>query len=169
MASAPYIAPEPMQPPMTVLAALGPRMLELARDRTDGAHPYCVTPAHTAMARAILGPGKLLCPEQMVLLETDPAKARVIARTNLAPYLTLENYVGNWRRLGYTDDDFAGGGSDKLVDANVAWGDEAAIRTRIDEHRSAGADHVCIQPLHPSGTRVPDMRVLEALAPARSA
>jgi probable F420-dependent oxidoreductase len=166
MDAAPYQAPAPAQKSRTVLAALGPQMLALAAARADGAHPYNVTPEHTARARAILGAGKLLCPEQMVLLETDPARARRGARAALAHYLALENYVNNWRRLGFGDDDFAGGGSDRFIDAMVAWGDETAIRQRIQDHWDAGADHVCIQPLHPEGARQIDERILELLAPA---
>jgi probable F420-dependent oxidoreductase len=169
MQSAPYYAPEPAKPPLTVLAALGPRMLELAAELTDGSHPYCVTPAHTADARRIMGPGKLLCPEQMVLLQTDPGKARQAARAALAPYLALENYVNNWRRLGFTDGDMAGGGTDAFVDANVIWGDEGAIRARIQEHWGAGADHVCIQSISPDGSRTTlDERIFDLLAPAKS-
>lgn len=170
MRAAPYQAPPPSQPPRTVLAALGPRMLALAAEMTDGAHPYCVTPEHTAQARRILGPGKLLCPELMVLLETDAAKARAGARTALATYLQLENYANNWRRLGFTDDDLAGGGSNRFVDANVAWGDEGAIRERIQLFWDAGADHVCIQSIHPSGSRIiMDERIFDLLAPAGAA
>ncbi len=168
MRAAPYQAPMPSERPRTVLAALGPKMLALAREMTDGAHPYCVTPEHTAEARRILGPGKLLCPEVMVLLETDPAKARAAARTALASYIALENYANNWRRLGFTDDDLAGGGSDRFVDANIAWGDEEAIRRRLQLFWDAGADHVCIQAIHPSGARaVIDERIFDLLAPAR--
>ncbi len=166
MREAPYEAPAPSSPPMTVLAALGPAMLRLAAEITDGAHPYCVTPEHTAQARALLGGGKLLCPEQMVLLESDPSTARRISRAALAPYLQLENYVANWRRLGYGDVDLAGGGSDRFVDDNIGWGDEQAIRRRLQEHWDAGADHVCIQALNPDGSRRPDLRVIELLAPA---
>jgi probable F420-dependent oxidoreductase len=167
MAAAPYQAPPPPEPPRTVLAALGPGMLALAASAADGAHPYNVTPEHTAEARRVLGPGKLLCPEQMVLLETDPSRARGGARAALAHYLQLENYVNNWRRLGFGDSDFAGGGSDRFIDAMVAWGDEGAIRKRLQAHWDAGADHVCIQPLPPDGARQKlDARVLELLAPA---
>ena len=167
MRAVPYVAPPPNKTGPIVLAALGPKMLALSAELTDGAHPYCTTPEHTALARKVLGPGKLLCPELMVLLETDPEKARRGARTALAPYMALANYANNWRRLGYGDDDFAGGGSNRFVDANVAWGDEGAIRRRIQEHADAGADHVCIQPLHPEGTRLKvDPRILELLAPA---
>ena len=169
MASAPYQAPMPERQQPIVLAALGPRMLELSGELTDGAHPYCTTPEHTALARKILGPGELLAPELMVLLETDPATARQGARTALAPYMALANYANNWRRLGYGDDDFAGGGSDRFVDANVAWGDEDAIRRRIQQHWDAGADHVCIQPLYRDGARGKvDMRILELLAPDKA-
>jgi len=149
-----------------VIAALGPKMLELAATHADGAHPYNVPPEHTAEARRILGKDKLLCTEQMVLLSTDAAKARAGARAALAHYMALPNYVNNWRRLGFGDADFAGGGSDKFVDAIVAWGDEAAIRKRVQAHWDAGADHVCIQPLHPDDARQRfDARVLELLAP----
>jgi probable F420-dependent oxidoreductase len=166
MRAAPYNAPPPSEPPKTVLAALGPKMLALAAEMSDGAHPYCVTPEHTAQARQILGAGKLLCPELMVLLQTDPAKARAAARAALAPYIQLENYANNWRRLGFTQDDLAGGGSNRLVDANVAWGDEAAIRARIRLFWDAGADHVCIQSIHPSGSRtILDERIFDLLAP----
>ena len=168
MQAAPYQAPAPAATPKTVLAALGPQMLKLAAEMADGAHPYCVTPAHTALARKILGPGKMLCPEQMVLFETNPAKARAIGRANLANYTALDNYANNWRRLGYSDADMAAGGTDAFVDANIAWGDEARIRKHIQAHWDAGADHVCIQPLHPDGSRKPDERILDALAPART-
>ena len=167
MRAAPYQAPPPSQAPKTVLAALGPKMLALSAEMSDGAHPYCVTPEHSLQARQILGAGKLLCPELMVLLETDAAKARAAARATLAPYLQLENYANNWRRLGFTEDDLAGGGSNRLVDANVAWGDEAAIRARIKLFWDAGADHVCIQSIHPSGSRtILDERIFDLLAPA---
>jgi probable F420-dependent oxidoreductase len=166
MQAAPYAAPPPAEPPQTVIAALGPKMLALAGERADGAHPYNVPPEHTAEARRLVGPGKLVCTEQMVLLATDPAKARAGARAALGHYLSLENYVNNWRRLGFGDADFAGGGSDKFIDAIVAWGDEAAIRKRVQAHWDAGADHVCIQPLHPDDARQRfDPRVLELLAP----
>jgi len=167
MRAAPYQAPPPSQPPTTVLAALGPKMLALSAEITDGAHPYCVTPEHTAEARQILGANKLLCPELMVLLETDPSAARAAARTALSPYIQLENYANNWRRLGFSDEDLAGGGSDRFVDANVAWGDEGAIRARIQLFWDAGADHVSIQSLHPSGSRTTiDERIFDLLAPA---
>jgi probable F420-dependent oxidoreductase len=162
MAEAPYQAVPPAAAPKTVLAALGPKMLQLACESTDGAHPYNVTPEHTRQARALLGQGKLLCVEQGAILETNPAAARATARRFLAMYLGLPNYVDNWRRLGFTDADFAGGGSDRLVDAVIVWGDDKAIRKRIDEHWQAGADHVCIQAI---GQTTPDERLLGLLAP----
>ncbi len=140
-------APDPVPASDRVLAALGPKMLELARTRAGGAHPYLVTPEHTAVAREALGEGPLLAPEQAVVLETDPERARALARTHLAGYLGLPNYANNWFRSGFTPEDTADGGSDRLVDALVVWGDESTIRARVDEHRSAGADHVCIQVL----------------------
>ena len=164
MQLAPYLAPDPPEKPLTILAALGPRMLALSAELADGVHPYNVPPEHTAEARRILGAAKLLCPEVWVLLETDPAKARSAARQALAHYMQLENYANNWRRLGFGDD-LLGGGSDRFIDANVAWGDEAAIRKRIQEHWDAGADHVCIQTINPDGSRRPDEKLLAMLAP----
>jgi probable F420-dependent oxidoreductase len=128
-----------------VLAALGPRMLELARDRAAGAHPYLVTPEHTRLARETLGPDRLLATEQAVVLEPDPERARALARQHLTIYLQAPNYTNSWLRLGFTEDDFAGGGSDRLVDALVAWGDAGTIRERVARHHDAGADHVCVQ------------------------
>jgi probable F420-dependent oxidoreductase len=165
MRKAAYQAPEPRERPLLILAALGPRMLELTAELADGAHPYNVPPEHTAEARRIMGPGKLLCPEVWVLLESDPAKARSAARQALAPYMKLDNYVNNWRRLGFDANDLANGGSDRFIDANVAWGDEGALRKRIQEHWDAGADHVCIQSISPDGSRRPDEKVLGLLAP----
>jgi probable F420-dependent oxidoreductase len=130
-----------------LLGALGPRMLELASTRTGGAVPYLVTPEHTAGARAALGNDQLLAPEQMVILDSDPVRARELARRTLAIYLQLPNYTNNLRRLGFGDDDLAPPGSDRLVDALVAWGDVDAIAGRVREHHDAGADHVCVQVL----------------------
>jgi probable F420-dependent oxidoreductase len=155
MDNALFMAAEPPEPPRRVLAALGPKMLALAAERTDGAHPYNVPPEHTGRAREILGPGKLLAPEQAVLLETDPAEARRIARKHVATYLDLPNYMNNLRRFGITDDDIADGGSDRLVDTLVAWGDADAIRARVQAHLDAGADHVAVQVLKPERTAVP--------------
>lgn len=143
-----------------VLAALGPRVLELARDRSAGAHPYLTTPAHTAQAREILGAGKLLVPEQKVVLSTDPDEARSIARSRLALYLTLPNYTNNWLRLGFSASDLDGGGSDRLVDALVAWGDAEAVLERVTAHWDAGADQVAVQVLNED-----KVGVLRALAP----
>jgi len=128
-----------------VLAALGPRVLGLARDRTAGAHPYLVTPEHTREAREILGSAPVLVPEQHVVLDTDVARARSVARAGLANYLGMANYRNSWLRLGFTEDDLAGGGSDRLVDAVVAHGDPAAVAARLAEHLDAGADQVAVQ------------------------
>jgi probable F420-dependent oxidoreductase len=127
------------------LAALRPRMLELARDRSAGAHPYFVPVEHTARAREILGQGPLLAPEVTVVLERDAEKARAVARTFTTGYLGLPNYTNNLRTLGFGDEDLAGGGSDRLVDAVVGWGDEEAVAGRVRAHLEAGADHVCVQ------------------------
>jgi probable F420-dependent oxidoreductase len=148
-----------------VLAALGPNMLALARDRTKGAHPYCVTPEHTAMAENILGPDAWLCVEQKICLIADAGRARDIAAKQLGRYLTLPNYRNNWLRLGFTEDDLAGRGSDRFIDAMVAWGSVQDIQERIDAHFNAGATHVCIQAFDPNGAATPDWRALEALAP----
>ena len=161
-----YDAAAPAQRPLTVIAALGPKMLELAAELADGAHPYNVTPEHTAEARAILGPGKLLCVEQKVILETDAATARAAARKQIGVYLGLANYQASWARLGFGESDWSGAGSDRLMDAMFAWGSEDAIRERIQQHLDAGADQVCIQPIAPSGEHAQDLAVLEALAPA---
>jgi probable F420-dependent oxidoreductase len=126
------------------IAALGPKMNDLARDRSAGSHPYLATPAHTAAARARLGPGPLLAPEQGVIFESDPARAREIARAALAIYLKLPNYVNNWRRLGFSEDDVRGP-SDVLIDALFAWGSLDSMVARTQAHFAAGADHVCLQ------------------------
>ncbi len=146
MDSALYLAPPPPVPPQRVLAALGPKMLALAAERTDGAHPYFVPPEHTAIAREVMGPDALLAPEQKVVLESDPVAARAIAREAMAMYLTLPNYVNNLLRLGFTTDDVEQA-SDRLVDAIVVWGDVEAVRARVQAHVDAGADHVCLQTL----------------------
>ena len=142
-----------------------PEMLELARTRTAGTHPYLVTPELTDKARAGIGPDGLVASEQGVVMETDPTKAREIARMHLSRYLDLPNYSNNWKRQGFTDDDLAGGGSDRLVDALVVWGDEATIAARVQEHRDAGADHVCIQVLTDDPRAFP-VDQWRALAPA---
>jgi probable F420-dependent oxidoreductase len=138
-------AREAVPPVDRVLAALGPKMLDLARRRAGGAHPYNVTPEHTATARAAVGTTKLIVPEQAVALTSDADEGRRRGRVFLEHYLHRPNYVNSLRRIGFTDDDLAAGGSDRLVDALVAWGDEDAIATRVREHLDAGADSVCIQ------------------------
>ncbi len=142
-----FMAAEPTTEPQRVLAALGPKMLGLARDRAVGAHPYFVPPEHTAIARETLGEGPLLAVEQAVVLETDPTRAREIARTHTRIYTGLPNYANNLKRLDptLTDDDFAKAGSDRLVDTIVAWGDMDTVLERVRAHHDAGADHVCIQ------------------------
>jgi probable F420-dependent oxidoreductase len=159
-----FAAPPPIDP-QRVLAALGPKMLALAAERSSGAHPYFVPVEHTAFARNVLGRDALLCPEQMAVLETDPATARQIARRAMQVYLGLPNYTNNLRRLGYGDDDLANGGSDRLVDAIVVWGDEDAVRTRVAAHHDAGADHVCVQVL-PHDARALPIEEWRRLAPA---
>jgi probable F420-dependent oxidoreductase len=150
-----------------ILAALRPKMLELSRERAAGAHTYLVPPEHTAQARRILGPGRLLIPEQAVVIESDPIRAREIARAHLAYYLTLPNYLNNLRTLGFADDDFADGGSDRLADAIVAWGEPDAIAKRVRDHLDAGADHVAVQPLSPQAPDLDDaLTQLTHLAPA---
>jgi probable F420-dependent oxidoreductase len=145
MDAAPYVGPKVEVP--RVLAALGPQMLELAAERTLGAHPYFVPVEHTTVARKHLGVGPLLAVEQAVVLSEDAAIARAAARRHMKRYLELDNYVNNLRRLGWTDRDLAGDGSDKLVDAIVAWGGATAINDRVTEHTKRGADHVCLQVL----------------------
>lgn len=148
-----------------VLAALGPRMLALARDKTEGALPYNVPPEHTAQARAILGPDRCLCVEQKVCLTTDAGTARNVAAQHLARYMTAPNYRNNWLRLGFGEEELSGRGSDRFLDAIVAWGSAGTIRARLKAHADAGADHVCIQPLNPDGSTRPDWKALEAFAP----
>jgi probable F420-dependent oxidoreductase len=141
------------------LAALGPKVLRLAAERSAGAHPYLVTPEHTRQARQILGDGPLLAPEQKVVLETDPVQARAIGRPYVQkPYLGLTNYLSSLRRLGWTDADFADGGSDALIDALVVHGDAPAIARGIAAHLDAGADHVAVQALNPDP--LPALRAL---------
>lgn len=165
MDAAPFLAHAPADPPPRVLAALAPKMLRLAAERAAGSHPYFVPPEHTVFARQAMGPGPLLAPEQAVVLETDPATARAVARAHMSVYLGLPNYVNNLKRLGFAAADIANGGSDRLVDAIVAWGDVDAIVRRVSAHRDAGADHVGVQVLDPD-PRVLPMRQWRALAPA---
>lgn len=154
MDAAPFNGHGPEGRPPRILAALGPRMLELSAAKADGAHPFLTTPEHTARARSIIGPDKFLAPEHMVVVETDPGRAREIARFNLARYLQLPNYTRNLGRLGFTDDDIASI-SDRLVDALVAWGDPERVAAQVGQHREAGADHVCVQALVDDPTRLP--------------
>jgi probable F420-dependent oxidoreductase len=166
MRAAIYAAPAPAEDPPVVLAALHPKMLQLAATEARGTHTYFVPPEHTAKARAAMGPEPWICVAQAVILETDPAVARATARTYMQTYVpTLPNYTRNLRALGWTDADFADGCSDRLVDAIVAWGSEDRIRDRIAAHQRAGATQVCVLPLRPDGVPIPDERVAEALAP----
>ena len=160
-----FVGAPPTTPLMRVIGALAPKMLQLSAERAAGAHPYFVPPEHTAYARRILGSGPLLAPEQAVVLEKDPDTARQIARAHMATYLGLPNYVNNLKRLGFTDSDIGNGGSDKLVDAIVAWGGIDAVVTRVRAHHDAGADHVCIQVLDPDPRALP-LRQWRELAPA---
>jgi|SRR5579871_638479 len=155
MDQAPYRSVEPPQEPTRVLAALGPKMLQLAAERTDGAHPYNTNPEHTAQAREVLGQGPCLCPEQAVILEKNAGKAREIGRAFLSIYLGLPNYTNNFLRLGFTEADFQNGGSDRLIDAIIVWGDLKEIETRVRAHQAAGADHVCIQVLTADARALP--------------
>ena len=134
-----------------VLAALGPRVMRLAADRTAGAHPYLTTPDHSREAREVLGAGPLLAPEQKVVLEADARRARAVARPALQHYLELVNYRANLRRLGFTDDDMADGGTDELIEGLVAHGDDGTVAARVREHLDLGADHVCLQLLAQAG------------------
>ena len=151
-----------------VIAALGPLMLKLAAERTAGAVPYNVTPKHTREARASLGPDKLLAVEQKVCLETDPVVARGLARRELHRYMTLTNYRNNWLRIGFTEADLADGGSDGFIDAMVLWGDAVTIARGLSAHFEAGADQVCIQPVHTEGDTGARDRILTALADLRA-
>jgi probable F420-dependent oxidoreductase len=155
MDRAPFMAAQPPAPPRRVLAALHPRMLELARERSWGSHSYFVTPEHTARARKALGNDRLLAPEQAVLLETNAATARTIARQHMAIYLGLPNYRRNLLTLGFSESDLDQGGSDRLVDAIVAWGDVDTVCARVRAHHDAGADHVCLQALTADMASVP--------------
>jgi probable F420-dependent oxidoreductase len=156
-------ATAPLKSPVRrLLAAYGPKMLELARDRAAGAHTYHVSVAHTAEARAILGPDAFLGVEHAVLLEADPATARATARAHLTPYLESPYNLAKFRRLGYTDDDLAHGGSDRLVDDLVFWGDPETVAAKLHGHLDAGADHVAVQVIGtaPGGSSMPSWRRL---------
>jgi probable F420-dependent oxidoreductase len=165
MASAPYMAPAPAERVPVLVAALGPRMLELAATHADGAHPYWTTPEHTAIARKALGPDRALCVEQKVVLTEDADEARATAVGALAMYVTLPNYRNNWLRLGFTDAEIDGH-DPRFLDAVVAWGSVDAVEARLREHVDAGADHVCIQAMTPGHPFRPDLDALAALAPS---
>ncbi len=148
-----------------VLAALGPMMLALSRDRTKGALPYCVTPEHTAMARDILGRDAWLCVEQKICLSADETTARGVARQQMARYLALPNYRNNWLRLGFSEVELSGDGAPRFLDAMVVWGGERQIRDCIEAHRRAGADQVVLQAFRPDGGAGADPAALDAFAP----
>jgi probable F420-dependent oxidoreductase len=145
MREAQFTAAQPEHDPPWLLAALGPKMLELSRDLADGAHPYLVTPQHTAKARDILGDAPLLAVEQAVVPTTEREEGLRLARSHLSRYLQLPNYRNSWLRQGFGEEDLSGDGSERLAEGIVAWGSESNIRERVDEHLSAGADQVCIQ------------------------
>jgi len=165
MRAAPYGAPKPQHEPPIVLAGMMPKMLQLATTETQGTHTYFTTTEQIAQVRAALGPGPWLCAEQAVMLETDAAKARAAARRYMQVYLSIDHYVRRLRSVGFTDADFAEGGSDRLVDALIAWGNEDTLRERIAAYYQAGATHVCIMPLSSDGGLAPDERALAALGP----
>jgi probable F420-dependent oxidoreductase len=162
-----YFAAQPTTPPARCLAALGPKMLKLAAERTLGAHPYFVPVEHTPIARAALGPDALLAPEQAVVFSTDATEARAVARGFMKTYLGLPNYTNNLRRLGWSEEDIAGP-SDRLVDAIVAWGTLDDIHARIKAHLDGGADHVCVQVLSadPTAVTMNEFRELASLIPS---
>jgi probable F420-dependent oxidoreductase len=143
-----------------VVAALGPKVLKLAAERSAGAHPYLTTPEHTAEARRLIGPEALLAPEHKAVLTTDPEKARAVGRKALEIYLNLANYLNSWKRLGFTDEDVRKPGSDRLVDAVVAYGTPDEIAARLKEHITAGADHVAVQVLTGPDKLVPALAEL---------
>lgn len=148
-----------------VLAALGPKMLALSAEASKGAHPYCVTPEHTKEARRIMGPEAWLCVEQKVILSQEESVVRPLQRKQMARYMALENYRNNWRRLGFSEDEFSGEGSARFLDAMVVWGDETRIGDCIEAHRKAGADQVILQAFPPDGSTGTDKRALAAFAP----
>src|SRR5712691_2049117 len=166
MKGALYRAPQPPEEVPVVLAALHPKMLQLAASEANGTHTYFVPPEHTLKARAAVGAKPWICAAQAVILETDAAKARAMARTYMKTYVPrLPNYTNNLKALGYPDSDFENGCSDRLVDDIVAWGSEDKIRDRINAHVKAGATHVCILPIRTDNESLPDLRAVEAFAP----
>ncbi|MGO9605781.1 MAG: TIGR03620 family F420-dependent LLM class oxidoreductase [Candidatus Binataceae bacterium] len=165
MKGALYLAPPPKEPVPVVLAALHPKMLQLAATEANGTHTYFVPPEHTAKVRAAIGPKPLICAAQAVILETDATKARTAARAYMKTYVPrLPNSTNNLKALGWADAEFENGCSDRLVDAIVAWGTEDKIRDRIEAHLKAGATHVCILPLRADSAPQPDLRTVEAFA-----
>jgi probable F420-dependent oxidoreductase len=166
MKAAPYMAPAPAAEAPVVLGSFLPQMVRLAAEETAGVLTYFTPPEKTAQVRDVIGPRKWLCAEQAVLFETDPVRARAAARQSMTFYLANPHYAKLLGPLGFSDADFAGGGSDRLVDAIVAWGPVETLRARIAAHVAAGATHVCVLPLRVDGSRAPDEHVLEALAPA---
>ena len=165
MDAAPWWGPELEGTPPVILAALGPAMLKFAAERTLGAHPFFAPPSNTKRSREIMGAEAWLCPEQKLLLETDPAKARERARAAMAGPLSMPNYRRNLMRAGFAEEELDGGGSDRVVDAVVAWGDLDSLVARVEEHYSAGATHVCIQAMDSEHPNRPDLDLLERLAP----
>jgi len=163
MSKALYMGREPAEDAPIVLGALRDKMLALSASAAQGAHPYLVTPEHTKRARSVIGADALLCPEQMVLADTNAENARKIARANLKVYIGLPNYQNNLRQFGFDDADFADGGSDRLVDAIVCWGEPEEIAAHVQAHLDAGADHVCVQAFRPDGRPGPDETLLERL------
>lgn len=164
--------PRPAQPVRRLLAAYGPKMLELARERAEGAQTYHVNTVHTAQAREILGPDAFLAVEHAVLFETDRDRARALAREHLRGYLETPYNIAKFRRLGYTDDDLSGGGSDRLVDDLVFWGDPETVVRKLHGHVEAGADHVAVQVIGvaPGESALPQWRLLaDALLPSKTA
>jgi probable F420-dependent oxidoreductase len=165
MKNAFYMAATAQEQAPILLGALRQNMLQLSAELANGAHPYFVPTAHTAWAREILGPDAWLCPEQMLCLETNADRARTIARAHMATYTGLDNYKNNLKQFGFVEADFDNGGSDKLVDAIFGWGDEQALRARLQAHWDAGANHVCIQTFKNETERGPDLALLKLLAP----
>ena len=148
-----------------VLAALGPKMLELSRDMTEGSLPYCVTPEHTAMAKEIMGPDKWLCVEQKICFTEDESVARAAAAQNMARYLAMPNYRNNWLRIGFSESELEGGGNERFLDSMVLWGSEDTIRRGLQAHVDAGATQIVIQPLDPEGKPTPDWNALKTFRP----
>jgi len=160
-----YKAVAPREEPPILLAALHPRMLALAASEANGTHTYFTTPEHTAKFRAAIGAKPWICAAQAVILETDAARARAAARRYMEIYLRAPNYIRSVKNVGFTDADVADNGSDRLVDAIVAWGTADKIRERIEAHLKAGANHVCILPVRADNQPLPDLKAVEALAP----